>query len=107
VLDRAYFDHHWLHELTQEGVFFVTRAKKNHKFKVAESRDTNRTQGYLCDQIVYGKKRSNRRPMGKLRRISYNDPDTGKKLIFITNRFDLPTATICQLYKARWNVELF
>ncbi|MBK9039726.1 MAG: transposase [Bdellovibrionales bacterium] len=43
----------------------------------------------------------------KLRRISYRDPDTGKKLIFLTNRFDLATQTICDLYKARWKVELF
>lgn len=107
VMDRAYFDHQWFYELGQAGVFFITRAKKNHKFKVGESLPTDRTRGYICDQVIYGKRRTTRRPMGKLRRVCYKDPDTGKKLVFITNRFDLSAEQVCALYKARWNVELF
>ncbi len=89
-------------------MFWVTRARRNNRFKVCETRPTDRTRGYLCDQIVR-QIPGDRRPkyQGKLRKISYRDPDTNKKLTFLTNRFDLPTNTICDLYKARWKVELF
>jgi len=65
--------------------------------------------GYICDQDVYiaGRQAQRQKLVSKLRRISYRDPATGKKLIFLTNRFDLTTETICDLYKARWRVELF
>lgn len=110
VFDRGYWDSKWLNHLNQTGIFFVTRARRNNYFKVAESRPTDRTRGYLCDQAVYQKTRGrgyDKKYKGKLRRISYRDPDTGQKLIFLTNRFDLATSTICKLYKARWRVELF
>jgi hypothetical protein len=110
MFDRGYWSAPWLNELNQSKVFFVTRARRNNRFKVVESRPTDRTRGYLCDQIVYQKPScaaTRGYYRGKLRRISYRDPDTGKKLIFLTNRFDLATSTICDLYKARWKVELF
>ena len=115
LIDRGYWSTKWLNELNATGVFFVTRQRRNNKFRVVESRETNRTRGYLCDQVVYQQacKRgnSNRRYKhkyrGKLRRITYRDPDTNKRLTFLTNRFDLATSTICALYKARWKVELF
>jgi Transposase DDE domain/Domain of unknown function (DUF4372) len=115
IFDRGYWDTKWLNHLTESAVYFVTRQRRNNCFRVKESRPTDRTRGYLCDQIVYqlaGKSGSRNRRygqkyQGKLRRISYRDPDTGKKLVFLTNRFDLATSTICALYKARWKVELF
>jgi len=107
VFDRAYVDYAWLNELNQTGVYFVTRAKANCRFKVVESRPTDRTRGHMCDQIIYLKSQRGGCYKGKLRRISYNDPDTGKRLTFLTNRFDLATQTVCDLYKARWKVELF
>lgn len=110
IFDRGYWSASWLTELNRKKVFFVTRARRNNSFKVKESRPTDRTLGYLCDQIVYQKPAGRGYyPVyrGKLRRISYREPDTGKKLVFITNRFDLATSTICALYKARWKVELF
>jgi len=110
VFDRGYWDSSWLQQLTDSGVFWVTRERRNNQFRVSESRETDRTQGYICDQIVYQKRISgsySRRYRKRLRRISYKDPDTGKKLTFLTNRFDLATSTICALYKARWKVELF
>lgn len=108
VFDRGYWDCTWLSKLTEQNVFWVTRSRRNNRFKVYESRTTDRTRGYLCDQTVY-QVPGYRRPKysGKLRRISYRDPETKKKLTFLTNRFDLPTNTICDLYKARWKVELF
>ncbi len=110
VFDRGYWDSAWLNALDQAGIFFVTRQRKNNRFKVVESRPTDRTRGYLCDQIVYQRSIAHgysKRFQGRLRRISYRDPDTGQKLTFLTNRFDLATSTICLLYKKRWKVELF
>ncbi len=108
VFDRGYWDCTWLSKLTEQKVFWVTRARRNNRFKVDESHPTDRTRGYLCDQTIY-QIPSHGRPKykGKLRKISYRDPETGKKLIFLTNRFDLAVSTICELYKARWKVELF
>jgi hypothetical protein len=107
VFDRGYVDYSWLNKLNQDKVWFVTRAKSNTRFKVIESQPTNRTRGHICDQIIYLKTQKGGLYKGTLRRISYRDPDTGKKLIFLTNRFDLATQTICDLYKSRWKVELF
>lgn len=107
VFDRGYIEWNWMDRLNKEKVFFVTRAKTNLHFKVVESQPVDRTRGHICDQIVYVKRDSRHPYQGKLRRISYNDPDTGKRLVFMTNRFDLATQTICDLYKSRWDVELF
>lgn len=107
IVDRGYVDFGWFDELNKAGTFFVTRTKKNLMFKVYKSRRTDRTQGHICDQLVYATGLSGKRYKGKLRRIAYRDPDTGKKLTFLTNEFDLSTQTICDLYKARWKVELF
>lgn len=107
TFDKAYIDYGWLNELNQTGVNFVTRTKTNTKFKVVESRPTNRTRGHICDQVIYLKSELGKKYEGKLRRITYKDLDTGKRLTFLTNRFDLATQTICDLYKSRWKVELF
>lgn len=107
VFDKGYVDYAWFNYLNQEGVYFVTRAKDNCQFKVVESRATDRTQGLICDQTIYLKSVTGQRYQGRLRRIRYRDPDTGNRLTFLTNQFDLATATICALYKARWDVELF
>jgi putative transposase len=109
IFDKGYSNFAWYQKLTDQGVFFVTRQKDYTKTKVIRSRKTNRTRGYICDQDVYiaGRQAQRQKLVSKLRRISYRDPATGKKLIFLTNRFDLTTETICDLYKARWRVELF
>ncbi|MGH7272857.1 MAG: IS4 family transposase, partial [Nitrospiria bacterium] len=104
IMDRAYVDFEWMWELTQEGVWFVTRIKKNCRYKVRAWRKTNRTQGILCDQTI---RLQGKGYEGKLRKVSYRDPETGHKYVFLTNRFDLAAKTICDLYKARWQVELF
>lgn len=107
IFDKAYLNYKWFNELNQAGVFFITRPRKTMTFKVAECRDVDRTRGHLCDQTIYINTWRKSQYRGRLRRISYRDPDTGKKLVFLTNRFDLSTQTICDLYKARWKVELF
>lgn len=107
VFDRGYVDYAWLNQLNQTGVWFVTRTKSNCRFKVVESRATDRTRGHICDQVIYLKSQRGDGYKGKLRRITFKDSDTGKRLTFLTNRFDFATQTICDLYKARWKVELF
>lgn len=104
IMDRAYVDFEWMWKLTQQGIYFVTRMKKGCKFKVRDWKRTNRTHGIIADQIVRLK---NCGYEGKIRKVSYRDPEDGQKYIYFTNRFDLAEKTICNLYKARWQVELF
>lgn len=107
LVDRGYVDYPWLWHLTESGVWFVTRLKKNHTFKIKKCHKTDRTQGIMADQEIRMTGIKGSEYEGKLRRISFRDPETGKHLVFITNRFDLSAKTICALYKARWKVELF
>jgi len=108
IFDKGYSNYAWLQGLTDSKVHFVTRIKDYVSFKVVRSHKTDRTLGYICDQEIYfNNKTAAKAKLGKLRRISFKDIQTGKRLVFLTNRFDLDTATICELYKARWNVELF
>ena len=107
LMDKAYIDYKWLNELTDQGIFYVTRMKDNCQYKVRKCFDKLRNKGICADQEIrltgVGKKKYPK----SLRRISYRDPETGKHYVFITNRFDLAAKTICNLYKARWEVELF
>lgn len=107
ILDRGYGDYDFLNSLNSQHTYFVTRMKTNWRYKVVKSQVTNRTRGHKCDQMVRLCTQRGQRYKGVLRRISYKDPETGKRLVFLTNRFDLATQTICDLYKARWKVELF
>lgn len=107
IMDKAYIDYKWMWELTQNGVWFVTRMKTNCQYRVRECRETNRTQGIMADQTIRLKSQRGKEYEGKLRKISYRDPETRKRYTFLTNRFDLAAKTVCALYKARWQVELF
>lgn len=109
VFDRGYWSADYLNELNEQKIGFVTRLGKDTlKYCVEKSEKVDRTQGLICDQKIYlSGRRTKGLYKGALRKISYRDPDTDKKLIFITNRFDLAADVICKLYKARWQVELF
>ncbi len=108
VMDRGYVDFERLYAITQAAAFFVTRAKSNLKFRRLYSRQVDRATGMICDQtIVLSGPISKKDYPEKLRRIKYNDPQSGKTLVFLTNNFTLPTLTIAQLYRSRWQVELF
>jgi Domain of unknown function (DUF4372)/Transposase DDE domain len=108
VMDRGYLDFDRLFTLHQAGAFFVTRAKVNTDFRRIYSAPSDRAQGIICDQtIALSGFYSHQRYPFHLRRIRFKDPETGKTLIFLTNLFAPPAATICALYKARWQVELF
>ncbi len=108
VMDRGYVDFTRLHRLHQCGAFFVTRAKANMDARRVYSAPSDRENGIICDQTIAlaGVQTSQRYPE-HLRRIRFKDAETGKTLVFITNQCTLPAATICALYKSRWQVELF
>jgi IS4 transposase len=108
VMDRGYIDFARLYRLHQAGAFFVTRAKSNLNAHRVYSAETDRTGGVIADQtIALDGVRSRRDYPVHLRRIRFKDPTTGKTLIFLTNQTALPASTICDLYKSRWQVELF
>jgi len=108
VMDRGYVDFKRLHTLHQAMAFFVTRAKSNFKSKRRYSRPVSKETGLQSDQTVtltgfYSKKDY----PDVLRRVVYHDAETDKMLVFLTNNFALPALTIAQLYRARWQIELF
>jgi hypothetical protein len=108
VMDRGYIDFERLHGLHRAGAFFVTRAKSNLDAHRVYSAPTDRSSGIICDQtIALDGQATSRDYPEHLRRIRFKDPETGKTLVFLTNQFALPPATICALYKSRWQVELF
>ena len=108
VMDRGYVDFARLHRLHLAGAFFVTRAKSNLKAHRVYSSPTDRSTGILCDQtIALDGFYSKRDYPAHLRRVRFNDPETGKTLVFLTNQMTLPAGIICVLYKSRWQVELF
>ena len=108
VMDRGYVDFRRLFAMHQAGAFFVTRAKINMKYHRVYSHEVDKTTGVGSDQSIaldgfYTKKDYPQH----LRRISFCDLETGKRLVFLTNNFTLPAETIAALYKQRWQVELF
>jgi len=108
VMDRAYLDFDRLYRMHRGLAFFILRTKANTKLRRIYSAPVDRSSGVICDQIV--------RPVvyksaiaypGKLRRIKYFDTETEKRLTFLTNHFELEARTVADLYKCRWQVELF
>ncbi|HXZ34329.1 MAG TPA: IS4 family transposase [Terriglobales bacterium] len=108
LLDRGYVDFARLHLFTQACAFFVTRAKKNLQFYLRTSRPVDRSSGLRCDQTIRltGIRTAKRYP-DTLRRIVYFDAEKESRLTFLTNNFLLLPLTIAQLYRVRWQVELF
>ena len=108
IMDRGYIDFERLYTLNQSSAYFVTRAKKSFNFRRLYSHPVDNPTGVMCDQIIAltGFYPAKRYPE-KLRRIVFVDPETGKRFVFLTNCFWLPTLTIATLYKCRWRVELF
>jgi hypothetical protein len=108
VMDRGYIDYKRLFAIHQAGAFFVTRAKETMDARRVYSAPADRSSGIICDQRVQlnGYYAAKHYPE-HLRRIRYREPTTGKTLVFLTNNTALDAATICTLYKCRWQVELF
>ncbi len=108
VMDRGYTDFERLYQLSLASAFFVIRAKSNLKFRRLYSRPVDKQTGLRCDQIIVltGFYTAQRYP-GRLRRIKYYDTETDKQLVFLTNNFSIPAITVAELYRCRWQVELF
>ena len=108
IMDRGYLDFERLYVFTQLLSFFVTRAKKNTKFRRIYSHPVDRSTGLKCDQtIMLVTLNSLEGYPEKLRRVKYFDAEREKQLVFLTNNFVLPALTITKLYKCRWQIELF
>jgi hypothetical protein len=108
VMDRGYIDFERLHRLHEAGSFFVTRAKSNLRAQRRYSHPVDRSTGLICDQTIVLTGYYSRQDFDTpLRRIKFKDPKTGKRLVFLTNNFALPAITIADLYRCRWQVELF
>ena len=108
IMDRGFLDFSRLHAITRASAFFVIRAKSNLKYRRLYSHPVDKYTGVVCDQsILLTIPKSLGDYPDKLRRVRYYDAETDKTLVFLTNNFLLPAVTIAQLYKQRWQVELF
>lgn len=108
VFDRAYIDFERLFRLQEARAVFVTRAKKNLNYRRRYSSPCDRSTGIVCDQTIVLTGRTTRKHYPHpLRRIRYRDPESNKTFIFLTNESALPALTIAELYRSRWQVELF
>jgi len=108
IIDRGFFDFARLYRFHQAGSFFVIRAKARTQAQRRYSHPVNRSTGLICDQTIFlTGVHSPQDYQAPLRRIRFKDPETAKTLIFLTNNFVLPAFTITELYRCRWQVELF
>lgn len=108
IMDRGYLDFERLYSFTQAAAFFVTRSKSNTKFRRLYSHPIDKSTGLICDQtIVLTGVTAQKDYPEKLRRVKFRDAETNKTLVFLSNNFTLSALTIAQLYRSRWQVELF
>jgi putative transposase len=107
VVDRAYTDYSWFCTLRQSGLCFVIRQKKNAVYEVRERRGVPRGSGVTADQIISLTGPAAASYPYLLRRVSYTDPETGKQYVYLTNNFRLSPQTIADIYKERWQIEMF
>ncbi len=108
VFDKGYNCYRWHNSLTENGIFFVSRIRGNAKYRVLERHAVNRGSGITSDQTIeYTALRKDGDKLKPIRRIGYRDPKTGKHYIFISNQFSWSAKTIADIYKQRWQVELF
>jgi len=108
VMDKAYIDFKRLYRMHLQAAFFVTRHKKDHVFNRRESRPVDRATGVRSDQTIrFTGTQSITDYPAPLRRVSFYDTERNRKLVFITNNFELTPLCIAQLYRKRWQVELF
>ena len=108
VMDKGYIDFERLYRIKEEKAYFVIRAKENLQFSRLDSRIANKEAGIICDQdIQLTGFYSNQHYPVPLRRVRYYDAEFDRTLVFLTNNFKLKAETVAQLYKHRWQIELF
>lgn len=108
IMDRGYIDFARLYDLSRQNAYFITRAKKNFKFRRLYSEKVEKIQGLKCDQTVKlsGFYASKEYP-DKLRRIKYHDTEKDSRIVLLTNNFEVPALSIAELYRNRWKIEIF
>jgi len=108
IMDRGYLDFKRLFQLNQQGAYFILRAKKNLTFKRIYSHKIDKSSGLRCDQTIrLTLDNSLKHYPQKLRRVKFYDSTSRKRLVFLTNNFDISALTITKLYRYRWKIELF
>lgn len=108
VMDRGYVDFAQFHRIHQAPAFFLTQAKRNLSFRRRYSAPADKGRGIRFDQTgVLAEPASRQRYPDTLRRVGYRDPERGRRLVFLTNNTTMPAADIAQLYRRRWQIELF
>lgn len=108
VCDRGYNDYRWYKQLTDKDIYFVTRLKKNAKYRVVKRFNVVGKKNICSDQMIEftGIQAHKKCPI-QLRRVGYRDPETKKHYVYLTNNFALSAKTIANIYKKRWEIELF
>ena len=108
IMDRGYLDFSRLFTMNRHGAFFITRTKSNTRYRRLYSHRVDKSTGLRCDQTVFltGFYTKKDYP-DKLRVVKCVDPETDKRLIFLTNHFGIPARIVADLYRLRWRVELF
>ena len=108
AFDKGYIDYRWFKQLDSKGIFFVTRIRRNAIWRVVERRDVDKRSGVTSDQTI---ELTGIKPLKlglpRLRRVGYRDAETGRHYEFLTNNFRLSAKTIAEIYKQRWQIELF
>ena len=108
AMDRGYVDYGWFKQLNDKGIYFVTRLKRNAKYRVIERHNVRKSSGVTSDQVIeFTSIQVAKSCPIRLRRIGYRDNATGKHYVFLTNQFKLSATTIAAIYKERWQIELF
>ena len=108
AIDRGYTDYEWYKQLSNKGIYFVSRMKSNAKTKIVERRKVDLGTGLTSDHTIeFTGFYASQKCTIPMRRIGYRDKQTGKHYVFITNNFNLSANTVAKIYKSRWQIELF